>query len=569
MAIPLGLEGITSRPGLVQGLCLLAVGYVVIKLLLVGRRPKGLPPGPQTLPLLGNLHQMPTFKVHKAFQELGKKYGDIFTMMVGPTPMIMLQSQKVARELLDKRGANYSSRPSLYIFNDVGGRGLRVVASPYNATWKMIHRINYRLLNPNVARAHGVYQLLESRQMLVDILDDPIQHKRHLQRFSNSIICQMVYGFRTLSWSDPKLQSVVQIFEEICGAGGSVPARILDCYPILQKIPRSLLPICRLATKIERRTTSLFLERWLEGKKQASAGTIMPCHVASLTQVQKEEGFSDEAASYIAGDLVEAGSSTTADQLHGFLMAMVTHRDVQRRAQEEIDAVVGKDRLPTLDDYYSLPYICGCVKETLRWAPSIALMVPHSPMKDDIYEGYKIPAGSSIVLNVWALNMDPESFPDPKRFDPARYQDEKRTEREVAVGNTSAYSAGGSKVPPRHNYLFGAGRRLCQGIDVAERSLFLAVACLVWSFDISCPHAETIDMEDLRGGMATLPAPFECVMEPRDAKRIEVMRREWQRMQDDFLDPVTKQWMRVPDESRNVKMYSNADAKTNLGYSVE
>ncbi|KAM7191935.1 putative cytochrome P450 [Naviculisporaceae sp. PSN 640] len=566
MGILTAFKALLPNLGLIQGVFLLAVSYVLVKLLLVGKRPKGLPPGPQTLPLLGNLHQMPTDKVHIAFQELGKKYGDIYTLMVGSTPMIMIQSAKIAKELLDKRGAIYSSRPSLYIFNDVGSRGLRMVASPYNSMWKMNHRINYRILNPKVARSYGVYQLLESRQMLVDILEDPGQHKRHLQRFSNSISCQMVYGFRTLSWSDPKLQSVVQIFEEICDVGVGIPARILDCYPIFQKIPRSLLPVCRQAMDIERRTTSLFLDRWLEGKKQTLSGSIMPCHVASLTQVQKEEGFSDEAASYMSGDLVEAGSSTTADQLLGFLMAMVTHRDVQKRAQQEIDAVIGTDRLPTLDDIDSLPYIRGCVKETLRWAPGITMLIPHSPLKDDIYEGHKIPAGSSIVLNVWALNMDPENFPDPRRFDPSRYQEEKRSEREIAVGNTSAYYEDGSKVPPRHNYLFGAGRRLCQGIEIAERSLFLAMACLLWSFDISCPNPESIDTEDLRGGLAAVPPPFECNIKPRDAKRVEVMRREWQRMQDDFLDPVTKQWMRVPNELRNIKMYSNAEAKIDLGY---
>lgn len=375
--------------------------------------------------------------------------------------------------------------------------------------------------------------------MLVDILDDPTEHRKHIQRYSNSITCQMVYGFRTTSWSDPRLQSVVSIFFEVCDLAVTIPARLMDCYPILQNIPKRLLPVCRKAMDLDRRSISLFLSRWLDGKKQVQDGTAMPCFVASLTQAQQAEGFSDELASYVAADIVEAGSSTTSDELSGFLMAMVTHSHVQRRAQEEIDSVVGAGRLPTIEDMASLPYVRGCVKETLRWMPTTALLIPHSPLKDDVYQGYTIPAGASVVLNVWALNMDPENWPNPERFDPLRFKDETRLEHEIATS--------GDPSVVRHNYVFGAGRRLCQGIHIAERSLFLAMACLLWAFDISTPDPSKIDTEDLRGGLAVVPAPFECHMKPRDAQRAEVVRREWTQMQDEFLDPVTKQWARVPD----------------------
>lgn len=376
--------------------------------------------------------------------------------------------------------------------------------------------------------------------MLVDILERPAEHRKHIQRYSNSVTCQMVYGFRTTTWSDPRLQSVVSVFFEVCELAVTVPARLMDCYPILQNIPKRLLPVCRKAMDLDTRCTSLFLNRWLEGKKQVHDGTAMPCFVASLTQAQHAEGFSDELASYIAGDIVEAGSSTTSDELDGFLMAMATHPDVQRRAQEEIESVIGAGRLPTMEDMASLPFVHGCVKETLRWMPTTALLIPHSPLKDDVYEGYTVPAGASVVLNVWALNMDPDNWPNPRRFDPSRFKNETRSEHQIATS--------GDPSVVRHNYVFGAGRRLCQGIHIAERSLFLAMACLLWAFDISSPDPSKIDTEDLRGGLAMVPAPFECNMTPRGARRAEVLRREWAQMQEEFLDPVTKQWSRVPED---------------------
>lgn len=375
--------------------------------------------------------------------------------------------------------------------------------------------------------------------MLVDILNGPAEHRKHLQRYSNSVTCQMVYGFRTTSWSDPRLQNVVSIFSEVCDLAVTIPARLMDCYPILRRVPRVLLPVCRQAVDLDLRCMSVFLERWLEGKAKVRDGTAMPCFCASLVQAQAAEGFSDELASYIAGDIVEAGSSTASDELMGFLMAMVTHPDVQRQAQMDIDSIVGPDRIPTIEDMERLPYIRGCVKETLRWMPTTALLVPHSPLRDDIYGDYVIPAGSSVVLNVWALNMDPARWPNPRVFDPLRFSNERRSEYEIA---TSA-----DPESLRHNYIFGAGRRLCQGIHIAERSLFLAAACLLWAFDISTPDPGAIDTEDLRGGLAMVPAPFECHIRPRDARRADLVRREWSRMQEEFLDPTTQQWSKAPD----------------------
>ncbi|KAI1769929.1 cytochrome P450 [Hypoxylon cercidicola] len=529
----------TSTASSLAAICFFTLAYAAVRLLLVGKRSAGLPPGPRALPIIGNLHLMPTSKPYKQFAEWGKMYGPIYSLMVGSNPLIMLQSQKVAKELLDKRGSNYSSRPDLYILSDLSSRGLRQVAMKYTPTWRQMHRVNHKILNANAVRAYTAYQNLESRQMLVDILDRPDEQKRHMQRFSNSVSCQMVYGFRTTTWSDPKLQSVVSIFAEVCDLAVSIPAQLMDCYPALQKIPKRLLPVCRKAMDLDRRGISDFLDRWLEGKKNVQDGTAMPCFCASLVQAQKAEGFSDELAAYMAGDVVEAASSTTSDELFGFLMAMATHPDVQRKAREELDSVVGTNRLPKLEDMASLPYIRGCVKETLRWMPTTALLVPHSPLKDDVYEGYTIPAGASVIINVWALNMDPESWPNPHVFDPLRFKDETRSEHQIATSGDSA--------SPRHNYVFGAGRRLCQGIHIAERSLFLTMACLLWAFDISTPDPNKIDTEDLRGGLTVVPAPFECHIKPRDAQRADVVRREWDQLQNEFLDPVTKQWSRVPD----------------------
>lgn len=118
-------------------------------------------------------------------------------------------------------------------------------------------------------------------------------------------------------------------------------------------------------------------------------------------KAQEKEGFSDDLAGYTSGSLLEAGSDTTAATLIGFVQAMTVFPEVQKKAQEEIDRIVGNGRMPTMEDASNMPYIRGCVKESLRWMPTNILGVPHSLIRDDEYMGYKIPEGASVIMNVW------------------------------------------------------------------------------------------------------------------------------------------------------------------------
>lgn len=120
-----------------------------------------------------------------------------------------------------------------------------------------------------------------------------------------------------------------------------------------------------------------------------------------MLRAQKAEGFSDDLAGYTSGSLLEAGSDTTASVLYGFIQALLVWPEVQKKAQAEVDRVVGPNRLPTMEDYPDLLYIRCCVKEALRWMPTVILGVPHAALQDDTYEGYRIPKGASVINNVW------------------------------------------------------------------------------------------------------------------------------------------------------------------------
>jgi len=100
------------------------IAILVYRLSRIGRRPANYPPGPPTLPLIGNLHQMPREKAHLQFQRWAEEYGPVYSLMLGTKTMVVLNMDQAVKDLLDKRSGIYSSRPDMYISRIAGG-GMR------------------------------------------------------------------------------------------------------------------------------------------------------------------------------------------------------------------------------------------------------------------------------------------------------------------------------------------------------------------------------------------------------------------------------------------------------------
>ncbi|KAH6887764.1 cytochrome p450 monooxygenase [Thelonectria olida] len=514
---------------------------LAIKLSKVGRRSADLPPGPPTIPLLGNLHLMPTKRPHLQFQKWAQEYGPIYSLVLGTRNFIVLSDDVGIKEVLDKRGNIYSDRPEMFIGQNIASGGLRLVLMRYGETWRMIHRMMHNILNIKTAVTYVPYQDLENKVFLSALLDTPDDLLAHIRRGSYSLSTQMIFGYRCIDNKDPNLLHLFSTFERWSALSASASAQLADLYPILQKLPEFIAPNVRYARKLHEEEKQLYVKQWMTAKNALDAGTGLPCFCNDIYRAQSVQGFSDAAAAYISGSLLDAGSDTTASEMYGFVQAMLVWPEVQRKAQEELDRVVGPDRLPELEDYESLPYIRCCIKETLRWMPSVSLGVPHSVIKDDTYMGYSIPKGSTIIPNIWAIHMDQQRSPDPRVFNPDRYKDDHTSLYQSAIGDTTK----------RDNFVFGAGRRMCQGIHIAENSMFLGISRLLWGFDFA-PAKDDMgnpiiyDIENLVGGITIQPEDYKCIITPRSQKAANIIRKEAENVQE-LLDPVTKQWKKVPE----------------------
>ncbi|OAX31517.1 cytochrome P450 [Rhizopogon vinicolor AM-OR11-026] len=186
---------------------------------------------------------------------------------------------------------------------------------------------------------------------------------------------------------------------------------------------------------------------------------------------------------------------------------MVLYPDVQRRAQAEIDLVIGRDQLPAFEDRASLPYIDAVLRETLRWEPVVPLGIPHATTSDDIYDGYFIPKG----LLCLAISRDEKKYHDACRFTPERFIDDNG---QLTDDN------------PAH-YAFGMGPRICPGRYAADASLWAAIATMLATLNISLAKDDDGNAinftPEFRTGVTRHPVTFPCSISARSEIHSELV----------------------------------------------
>jgi cytochrome P450 len=148
---------------------------------------------------------------------------------------------------------------------------------------------------------------------------------------------------------------------------------------------------------------------------------------------------------------------------------MALHPEIQKKAQKEIDQLLEGERLPTLADQDDLPYVSALIKEIYRWHAPLPISIPKAVTEDDVYKGYHIPKGATIIENVWAIFYDPSVYPEPHVFNPDRFLKDGKLDRSVR---------------DPEDRVFGSSRRICPGKHFANRTLFLRIATVLATFGI-------------------------------------------------------------------------------------
>ncbi|EDR09903.1 uncharacterized protein LACBIDRAFT_189790 [Laccaria bicolor S238N-H82] len=349
--------------------------------------------------------------------------------------------------------------------------------------------------------------------------DDFMDHIRHY--FAGSIM-EICYGITVLEDNDPYISIAKEAMEGIAEAGPG--AFLVDLLPVLKYVPR-WFPGAEFKRKAARWRACLceMLERpYPRVKWELESGNARPSILQSMISNLPDEsdpkrGEAEKMAKAVTAAAYGGGSDTIIAVVQAFFLAMAMHPDIQRKAQAEIDAVVGQDRLPNFSDQAKLPYVNAVVQETLRWHPIFPKGVPHMSTEDDEYDGYFIPKGTIVMGNVWTILHDPNAFPDPLKYEPERYLNIKDANGRL---DDTIRSPGAAA--------FGFGRRVCPGRHLAETSLYAAVSNVLAVYNIKPPTDDEGNevklREEVTNGVLSYMVPFKCVIEPRSSVALALIR---------------------------------------------
>ncbi|KAI8221561.1 Cytochrome P450 monooxygenase patH [Colletotrichum sp. SAR 10_86] len=500
----------------------------VLVVVAVGRKGASLPPGLEVPPNCRVTDYVP-------FHDLGATFGSIIGLKLGSQNFVILNNYKHVRELFDKRGSIYSSRPRTYVANTLVCPGdIHLLLLPYGPAWRVQRRVVQSLLAVNRVDAVLPVQGAEATQTLSDLLRDPAGYYDHVRRYTTAVVLAAVYGVRGARFDSPNVRALYAAQDEFTAVleQGATPP--VDAFPFLKMVPAALAGWKRRAARVRREQMGLYLSLVAGTRERIREGRSPDCFLGEMLRDQEKNGLDDEHLAYLAGNLVcidweanvvrvadslqmEAGSDTTASTLLSFLLAMIKYPKEFRKAQEEVDRVCGPLRSPTSEDIGRLPFIEACMNETLRWRPVAAGGVPHMLTQDDTYKGYHLPKGTVLVANTWAIHYDEDEYENPAEFAPDRFVREKYGTRDPVDESADDHR--------RVLYGFGAGRRVCPGQRLARNSLILNMAKIAWGFDLS-PGEGEVDVDvgtAYTDGFLIAPKKFPITIRPRSERHAAVI----------------------------------------------
>ncbi|KAJ7607902.1 cytochrome P450 [Roridomyces roridus] len=503
----------TCRP-MLSGIVLLtiALGLVGIYYLHSNRRSKlPLPPGPRKKFLVGNLFDIPPTLPWEKYMKWSRLYeSDIIHLNAAGQSMVILSSMESAVELLEKRSSIYSNRPRLTMANELMGWDFHLAFMSYGESWRAHRRLFHNAFQADAAKNFHPKELASARTLLRHILDDPEGNiMARFQQMTAENIMHAAYGIDILPADDPYVQLAEAGTRSLTRA--VVPgAFLVDAIPVLKFVP-AWFPgagFHRKAKEWKILAQNMQDLPFDETKRRLSEGRASHSFVADalndLDDNTQDREYQESLIKATAGSMYSAGADTTLSALGTFVLAMLEHPEVQRKAQSEIDLVLGNSgRLPDFGDEAALLYVSALVKEVLRWRPVAPLGFPHLSTEEDEYRGYRIPKGSIVISNLWAMFYDETIYPDPYKFKPERY-----LEGDLNPGPASSHPA------------FGFGRRICPARHMAASTLFITFASILAVFDITKPIAEDGSIiepthEYTAGAINITPLPFKCCIKPR------------------------------------------------------
>ena len=527
------------------------VGNLVV-FILKTLRPKAFPPGPPVFPGFGNVFQLGRPFPFLTFGSWAREYGKdtLLGFKKGTTNVIVLNSGRLVRELVEKRGAVYANRPWMYlhekwIFKNDLHSAIFQNSSPWLTRWR--REFNNHLGAAAIARLRPVYEA-ESARLLVKLLESPSADQEHLEDilvcWIMSVPCLVVCGRRPDYMTDVgyDIKEFRQSSDEYAILGAP---NVGDLIPFLRNLPFFGMAQWKKRAQANREGVLKAGRQYLAVAKEQRAALDagksigLECMLASMLRQQRDKNdqmFTTKDISNTAFHITSAAMATSTAVFLNIMMALAKYPEVQQRIRDEVLEVSGGSTLKASDlsslnyteaFWYEvqlprIPQFVSRLKFDLqihRWRPVAPQAIPHATSKDDNYEGKHIPKGTTVIMNVWHINHNEEDFEEPEKFNPDRY-----LHHPLGMRLDQAHDPANMETSSRPIYDFGAGRRVCPGAAAAKQGLLLGLAKILWAFDILPRNDKDLDMSLETGytqKVALHPNDCDVVLKLRDGRSME------------------------------------------------
>ncbi|KAF9522454.1 cytochrome P450 [Crepidotus variabilis] len=492
---------------------ILILCFVTILLVHLWKKsPYQLPPGPRGWPLIGNLLEIPKEYEWLYYATLEQDYGPISSLTVLGKTIIVLNTLEACRDVMEKNSAKCSGRPTLPFAGQMVGWDQQLVMSPYNKHFRLMRKFAHNFLGTKAAaQKYETVQEAEARTFALNASQDSEHFEQHLRTSIGAMVLRMSHGYLVRrDTQDPLTLLIEQSAKDFYII--TRPGRwLVDLIPSIKHIPR-WVPGAQFKVAAEQyrkrnvEQTDVPYQFVLQSMAEKTALPSMVSQALERGDLSAEEVY---ALKHVSSAMYGGALDTIISTVSKFLLMMILHPEIQRSIQNELDSVVGTHRLPNLRDKVNLSYFSAVQKEVTRFHPIGPLGIPHEASEDFPYRQYTIPKGSIVIGNIWNIAHNPGIYEDPYNFNPDRF-----------LSNDAALDP--------EEFVFGFGRRLCPGIEVAQSTIFIVMATCLALFEIT--RALDVDGKpgvvkpEFTAGTVSHPKPFKCSFKLRSVDALALLR---------------------------------------------
>ncbi|XP_069001313.1 cytochrome P450 1B1 [Embiotoca jacksoni] len=473
-------------------------------------RPVPRPPGPLSWPVIGNAAQLGKAP-HLYFTRMAKKYGDIFQIKLGSRVVVVLNGESIKQALV-KQGSEFAGRPDFTSFQFVSN-GDSLAFGTFTDWWKLHRKMAHstvRMFSTGNQKTkqtfehHVLCEVKEVLQLFVGRTQEEkyFQPMKYLVVSTANIMSAMCFGKR-YSYQDEEFLQVIgrnYQFTQTVGAGS-----IVDVMPWLQYFPNPIKSIFDNFKKLNLEFGNFIRDKVVEHRKTIQSSTIRDLTdavIVALDQLRDKTGLSI-VKDYVlptVGDIFGASQDTLSTALQWITLILVKYPEMQVRLQQEVDKVVDRSRIPSIEDQPQLPYVMAFIYEVMRFTSFVPLTIPHSTTTDTSIMGYTIPKNTVVFVNQWSINHNPATWSQPETFDPDRFLDHNGALNKDLVSRV---------------LIFSLGKRRCIGEELSKVHLFLFTALLAHQCTIT-PDPERPPTLDYNYGLTLKPHSFSIAVSLRD-----------------------------------------------------